>query len=576
MRSLGKGGVIAAVALMFAIGPVAVPAALAADTRPGSGAPQLTAGAVASVDNYGSTAAEEILKAGGNAVDAAVATAFALAVTYPEAGNIGGGGFMTLYVDGKAYFLDYREVAPKAATRTMYQDDKGNVIPKLSMVGAKAAGVPGTVMGLYEAHHRFGRLPWAQVLAPAIKLAWEGFIPSERLASYRADVEQQFKGGNFDQYFGGMKAGEVFHQPELAQTLTRIAEKGPKEFYEGETARLLVAQMQHDGGLITADDLKDYKAEWREPIGFSWRGNVVYTAPPPSSGGEALAQLLKMKEFRQADFANVPLNSVKYIHLLAELEKRAFADRAEYLGDPAFTKVPLDKLISDDYLRKRAAEVNPDAISPTEQVKAGLEPHETTHFSVVDKWGNAVSNTYTLNFEFGNGEVVSGAGFVLNDEMDDFSAKPGVPNGFGVVGKDANAIEPGKRMLSSMTPTIITRDGKVALVVGTPGGSRIFTSVFQVINDVYDYHLPLKEAVGAQRVHHQLLPKDTIYFDNYAPLTGEVAAGLKAMGYVLQDQGWRMGDVEAIQIHAPDQGKGLGVPEPASDPRGHGSALVVQ
>ncbi|MEA1676818.1 gamma-glutamyltransferase [Nitrospirillum sp. BR 11163] len=528
----------------------------------------LSGGAVASADTFGTGAGAEILKAGGNAVDAAVATAFALAVTYPEAGNIGGGGFMTLFVDGKPYFVDYREVAPKAATRTMYLDAQGNVIPKLSLVGAKAAGVPGTVMGLWEAHHRFGTLPWARVIQPAITLAEKGFLPSDKIIAYRTDMMAQFAGTNFAQYFGKMEPGKIFTQPELAETLKRIAKDGPKEFYTGKTAQLLVAQMKKDGGLITAQDLADYKAKWREPIQFTWQGNVVYTAPPPSSGGEALAQLLKMKELRAADFKDVPLNSAKYIHLLAEIEKRVFADRAEYLGDPDFYKVPVDKLISDDYLARRAGEINPSAISPTPDVKPGLEPNETTHFSVVDKWGNAVANTYTLNFEFGNGEVVEGAGFLMNDEMDDFSAKPGVPNGFGVVGKDANAIQPGKRMLSSMTPTIVTRDGKVSLVLGTPGGSRIFTGVFQVMSDVYDFHMPLQAAVAAQRVHHQLLPKDTIYYDPYAPLTGPEADKLKAMGYTLVNQGWNMGDVEAVRVIGTDL-------ETASDPRGRGAGQVV-
>ncbi|MEC4591131.1 MULTISPECIES: gamma-glutamyltransferase [Nitrospirillum] len=529
----------------------------------------LSGGAVASADTFGTGAGAEILRAGGNAVDAAVATAFALAVTYPEAGNIGGGGFMTLFVDGKPYFIDYREVAPKAATRTMYLDAQGNVIPKLSLVGAKAAGVPGTVMGLWEAHHRFGTLPWERVIQPAITLAEKGFLPSDKIIAYRTDMMAQFAGTNFAQYFGKMEPGKIFTQPELAETLKRIAKDGPKEFYTGKTAQLLVAQMKKDGGLITAQDLADYKAKWREPIRFTWQGNVVYTAPPPSSGGEALAQLLKMKELRAADFKDVPLNSAKYIHLLAEIEKRVFADRAEYLGDPDFYKVPVEKLISDDYLAKRAGEVNPTAISPTPDVKPGLEPNETTHFSVVDKWGNAVSNTYTLNFEFGNGEVVSGAGFLMNDEMDDFSAKPGVPNGFGVVGKDANAIQPGKRMLSSMTPTIVTRDGKVSLVLGTPGGSRIFTGVFQVMSDVYDFHMPLQAAVAAQRVHHQLLPKDTIYYDPYAPLTGPEADKLKAMGYTLVNQGWNMGDVEAVQVIGTEL-------QTASDPRGRGAGQVVR
>ncbi|MEO9245261.1 gamma-glutamyltransferase [Pseudomonas inefficax] len=533
-------------------------------------AANLEGGAVAAPDQYGAQVAADILKKGGNAVDAAVATAFTLAVTYPEAGNIGGGGFMTLFVDGKPYFLDYREVAPKAATRNMYLDEKGEVIENLSLVGARAAGVPGTVMGLWEAHQKFGKLPWSELLTPAIGYAKNGFKVAAKQYQYRNDAQGMFKTAtNFNDYFGNMKVGELFKQPEMAQTLERIADKGVSEFYQGKTADLLVAQMQADKGLITKQDLKDYQAVWREPMAVSWRGNVVYTAPPPSSGGVALAQLLGIKENRAADFKGVAHNSAQYIHLLAEIEKRVFADRADYLGDPGFTKVPVDQLVAKDYLAKRAAQVNPKAISDTDKVKPGLEPHQTTHFSIVDKQGNAVSNTYTLNLDYGSGVVVKGAGFLLNDEMDDFSAKPGAANAFGVVGGDANAIAPGKRMLSSMSPSLMTRDGKVELVIGTPGGSRIFTSIFQVMNNLYDYGMPLDKAVAAQRVHHQLLPKDTIYFDSYAPLTGPVADELKKMGYVLEDQGWEMGDIQAIRV----EGTKL---ETASDPRGRGVGMIVK
>ncbi|WP_087503201.1 gamma-glutamyltransferase [Pseudomonas sp. SID14000] len=546
--------------------------ALAAAILSGSSvyAASLEGGAVAAPDQYGAQVAADILKKGGNAVDAAVATAFTLAVTYPEAGNIGGGGFMTLFVDGKPYFLDYREVAPKAATRNMYLDDKGEVIENLSLVGARAAGVPGTVMGLWEAHQKFGKLPWSELLTPAIGYAKNGFKVAAKQYQYRNDAQGMFKTAtNFNDYFGNMKVGELFKQPEMAQTLERIADNGVSEFYQGKTADLLVAQMQADKGLITKQDLQDYKAIWREPMAVSWRGNVVYTAPPPSSGGVALAQLLGIKENRAADFKGVAHNSAQYIHLLAEIEKRVFADRADYLGDPAFTKVPVDQLVAKDYLAKRAAQVNPKAISDTDKVKPGLEPHQTTHFSIVDKQGNAVSNTYTLNLDYGSGVVVKGAGFLLNDEMDDFSAKPGAANAFGVVGGDANAIAPGKRMLSSMGPSLMTRDGKVELVIGTPGGSRIFTSIFQVMNNLYDYGMPLDKAVAAQRVHHQLLPKDTIYFDSYAPLTGPVADELKKMGYVLEDQGWEMGDIQAIRV----DGAKL---ETASDPRGRGVGMIVK
>ncbi|WP_198919721.1 gamma-glutamyltransferase [Pseudomonas chlororaphis] len=530
----------------------------------------LEGGAVAAPNQYGADVAAQILKKGGNAVDAAVATAFTLAVTYPEAGNIGGGGFMTLFIDGKPYFLDYRETAPKAATRDMYLNEKGEVIENLSLVGARAAGVPGTVMGLWEAHKKFGKLPWSELITPAVGYAKNGFKVADKQYQYREDALKLFKDStNFGDYFGSMKAGETFRQPELAATLERIADQGVKEFYEGKTADLLVAQMQADKGLITKQDLQDYKVAWREPLQVNWRGNTLYTAPPPSSGGVALAQLMTIKEERTADFKGVELNSAKYIHLLAEIEKRVFADRADYLGDPAFSEVPVKQLTDPAYLKKRAAEINPTAISPTEKVRPGLERHQTTHFSIVDADGNAVSNTYTLNWDYGSGVVVKGAGFLLNDEMDDFSAKPGVANAFGVVGGDANAIAPGKRMLSSMSPSLVTRDGKVTLVLGTPGGSRIFTSIFQVLNNLYDFNLPLEKAVAAQRVHHQLLPKDTIYFDAYAPLSGKVADELKAMGYTLEDQGWEMGDIQAIRV----TGSQL---ETASDPRGRGVGKVVK
>ncbi len=531
---------------------------------------KLDGAAVAAPDAYSAKVAAGVLSAGGNAVDAAVATAFTLAVTYPEAGNIGGGGFMTLYMDGKPYFLDYREVAPKAASKRMYLDDKGEVIENLSLVGAKAAGVPGTVLGLWEAHRRFGTLPWSELITPAIGYAREGFEVADQQFQYREDAIGLFNGTtNFEAYFGAMRPGSNFRQPELAETLERIADQGADDFYKGKTADLLVAQMQRDGGLITKDDLADYRTQWREPMRIDWRGKSLYTAPLPSSGGIALAQLIGIKEQRAADFKGVELNSARYIHLLAEIEKRVFADRADYLGDPDFSDVPVGQLTAPDYLARRAREINPTAISATEQVRPGLEPRQTTHFSIVDAEGNAVSNTYTLNWDYGSGVVVQGAGFLLNDEMDDFSAKPGVANAFGVVGSDANAIEPGKRMLSSMSPSIVVQDGQVSLVLGTPGGSRIFTSIFQVLNNVYDFKLPLKEAVSAQRVHHQLLPKDTIYYDAYAPLTGEVADELKAMGYVLEDQGWSMGDIQAIRV----DGQAL---QTASDPRGRGVGLVVK
>lgn len=534
----------------------------------------LTGSAVAVADKYSADTAEQIFKEGGNAIDAAVAIAFTLAVTYPEAGNIGGGGFMTLYVDGKPYFLDYRERAPLAATRGMYLDKQGEVVPGMSLYGNRAVGVPGTVAGMWAAQRRFGKLKWKQVLAPAIHYARDGFVVDEQLAQRGVDASKEFGGKtNFDKYFGAMKAGANFKQPDLAAVLTRISNEGAKGFYQGKTADLFAASMKEGDGLITKQDLLEYRAVWRQPIEANWGGYRVITAPPPSSGGIGLVQLLKMKADLKQDFEGVKLNSPQYIHLVAEIEKRVFADRAQYLGDPDFYKVPVAQLTDDAYLAKRAAEVNPKEPSDTKSVQPGLgtsmpEKAETTHFSVVDKWGNAVSNTYTINSYFGSGMIAEGTGIVLNDEMDDFSAKPGVANMFGVVGSDANAIEPKKRPLSSMSPTILTKDGKVALVIGTPGGSRIFTSIFQVVNNIYDFKMPLKEAVGAMRFHHQLLPPNTIFWEPYHPIEGELAKALEARGYTLKGQDFS-GDIQVIQIDG-------NVPEPVADPRGRGVTRVIR
>jgi gamma-glutamyltranspeptidase/glutathione hydrolase len=529
----------------------------------------LNAGAVASPDRYGALAAQEILKAGGNAVDAAVATGFALAVTYPEAGNLGGGGFMTLYVGGKPYFLDYRETAPAAASADMYLGKDGEPVEGLSLFGNLASGTPGTVRGLAMAHRRFGKLPWARVLAPAIRYARDGFAVNTQFSAMLSnEVPPPFTKTNFRDHFGPVKAGTMFKQPDLAATLERIAKGGDKEFYEGKTADLLVAQMQRGPkGLITKADLAGYKAVWRAPLTARWRGYDVITAPPPSSGGIALMQLLLMKQDLAPRFKGVALNDPQYIHLLSEIEKRVFADRAEYLGDPDFVKVPVSNLIAPAYVARRAKEVDPDKPSPTKAVVPGLEKPQTTHFSVVDKWGNAVSNTYTLNGWFGSGVVVEGAGFILNDEMDDFSAKPGAPNMFGVVGGAANAIAPYKRPLSSMTPTILTKDGRVAMVIGTPGGSRIFTWVFQVLANVYDYGLTLKAAQKAPRFHHQLLPENTIFYEPSAPPSAALKTALETRGYRWVED--FSGDVEAIQV----VGK---TPVPEADPRARGVALVVK
>jgi gamma-glutamyltranspeptidase / glutathione hydrolase len=528
--------------------------------------PSELAGAIASPDQYGATVAEQILRRGGNAVDAAVATAFTLAVTYPEAGNIGGGGFMTIWFEGKAYFLDYRETAPAAAYKDMYLDADKQPIANLSLIGHQASGVPGTVMGLWQAHQRFGQLPWAELIKPAIDYAQTGFTVAENQYQYRADLLTQLEGKtNFGRYFAPMQAGKNFQQPELAATLSRIAKQGPADFYQGETAKLLVAEMQRGNGLITLEDLASYKAGWREPVITDWRGYQLVTTSPPSSGGIALSQLLGLKQRLAKAFDKVALNSAQYVHLIAEIEKRVYADRADYLGDPDFTRVPQQALLATDYLDKRAAEVNLNTISATAKVKPGLEGYHTTHFSVLDKAGNAVSNTYTLNLDFGSGVVVQGAGFLLNNEMDDFSAKAGVPNVFGVVGSDANAIAPGKRMLSSMTPSILLKEGKVELVIGTPGGSTIITSVFQVITNLYDFNLSLADAVAAPRFHHQLLPKDQITMEPYAPLAADIQQQLRNKGYSLLTQDWNLGDIQAILVRS-------GKVEAVADPRSRGVA----
>lgn len=530
----------------------------------------LSAGAVASPDRYGAEVAAGILQQGGNAVDAAIATAFTLAVTYPEAGNIGGGGFMTLWFNGKAYFLDYREMAPAKANRDMYLNDEGEVVEDLSLIGHLASGVPGTVMGLWQAHQLFGTKPWADLLAPAIKLAQDGYEVPEKPYLYDSNILSRFAGKtNFSDYFAAMQPGKKFKQPQLAATLARIAQHGPADFYEGETARLILAEMARGNGLISAADLRNYQAVWRNPLLSNWRDMQLITVAPPSSGGIALNQLLALKEFNAEHFTGVAHNSAQYVHLIAEIEKRVFADRADYLGDPDFTTVPQQQLLQPDYLQKRAREINPRTISDTAQVKPGLESEQTTHFSIVDKTGNAVSNTYTLNLDYGSGVVVTGAGFLLNNEMDDFSAKAGVPNAFGVVGSDANAIAPGKRMLSSMTPTILLKDQKLELVIGTPGGSTIFTSIFQVLNNLYDFQMSPNDAVAAPRFHHQLLPQDQIRTEPYARLDDTVQQQLRQRGYQVHMPDWNLGDIQLIKIDA-------GKPIPATDPRGRGVALVVE
>ena len=523
--------------------------------------------AVAMPDSYGAAAARTMLEAGGNVVDAAIASVFALAVTYPEAGNIGGGGFMLSRMNGENAFLDFRERAPQAAERDMYLDEDGNFVQSLSLIGGKASGVPGTVRGMQAAHERYGSLPWDQLLEPAIALARSGFTAHQDLSAYVRDkVEEVGDKTNFAKYFGAIKTDTTFRQLELAETLTLIA-KDPDEFYKGSIATKIVAQMNRSGGLITASDLSRYRALWREPLVGQWRGHTIVSAPPPSSGGFALIQLLKMRDFADEHFVDVRHNSPAYVHRLAELEKRVYADRAEYLGDPDFIDVPMQQLLAPAYLKQRASELNPESISDATTVVAGLESTETTHFSIVDGNGNAVSLTYTLNWGFGSGVVVEGAGFLMNNEMDDFSAKVGVPNAFGVIGNDNNAIEPNKRMLSSMTPTLLLKGDKTNLVIGTPGGSTIFTSVFQVILNLYDYQMPLQAAVNATRYHHQL-PDQYVIRHDQRDVPNSTSMGLEAMGYQVEQNSWGdLGDIQAIQ-------RTEGALNAASDNRGRGVAQV--
>ncbi len=524
--------------------------------------------AMAMPDRYGADVTEEILHAGGNAVDAAIAAGLALAVTYPEAGNIGGGGFMLIRMNGENAFLDYREKAPGAADRDMYLDVNGDVIEGLSLVGHLSVGVPGTVAGFWKAHQRFGTLPWRDLVMPAVRLAEAGFIVPDNLGGGMLTELERVEGQtNFTDYFSKMKSGERFKQAELAATLRRIAEDGVDEFYKGETAELIVAEMKRGDGLITMQDLADYKAVWREPLEANWRDFQVLSAPLPSSGGFALIQLLKIRDYISREFEGVAHNSAQYVHLVAEIEKRVFADRAQYLGDPDFVESRIDELLTDAYIRGRAQEIDAKAISMDVGAGTGLETHDTTHYSIVDQWGNAVSNTYTLNLGFGSGVVVTGAGFLLNNEMDDFSVKAGVPNAYGVVGNEANEIVPGKRMLSSMTPTILLRDGEVAMVLGTPGGSTIFTSVFQAIINIFDFGMTPLEAVSATRFHHQLLPPDLIMTQPASPLPEETISLLGDRGYRTLDI-WNFGDIQLIY----DDGDNV---EAASDPRNRGESRVI-
>ena len=529
---------------------------------------------VASADAHASKVGVDILRAGGNAVDAAVAVGFALAVTYPSAGNIGGGGFMVIRLaDGRETTIDYRETAPSAAHRDMFLDEAGSPVSERSIVGPLAAGVPGSVAGLTLAQRKYGRLPLATVVAPAIRLARDGFEISWHMAAMLASGQPLLS--RFPSTARAFlrpdgtppAAGERLVQPDLAATLQDIAEHGPDAFYRGRIAGLIAAEMSRTGGLITTADLARYAAIERPPLTGTYRGHRIVSIAPPSSGGVALLQLLNLLE--AYPLAEYGLNSSRTMHLMIEAERRVYADRSEWLGDPAFVRVPIAGLISKSYATWLRAGIDETRATPSSAIAPGrphdFESSQTTHYSVVDAEGNAVSTTTTLNGGYGNGQVVTGAGFLLNNEMDDFSAKPGAPNMFGLRGGDANAVAPGKRMLSSMTPTIVVRDGRTWLVVGSPGGGRIITTVLQVLVNVIDHRLDVQQAVDVPRFHHQWQPEDVRVEPVGFP--ADVVHALEAMGHAMRVDS-DMGGVNAIAID-PSTGLRLG----ASDPREDGAAL---
>ncbi|MFK7983054.1 MAG: gamma-glutamyltransferase [Saprospiraceae bacterium] len=509
---------------------------------------------VVSAHHLATKIGNDILRKGGNAIDATIAVQYALAVVYPRAGNIGGGGFMVIRTkDGNYDSIDYREKAPKASTRDMYLDSLGNVIPGLSRNGHLAVGVPGTVDGMFEVHKKHGQLKdFNALIQPAIDLAANGFLltPMEidRLNKFKADFQKYNKSSNAFVKETPWVEGDRLVQKELAHTLSLIRDKGRAGFYEGETADKLVAEMKSGNGIITHDDLKSYNSKWRTPLVGAYKNFKVISMAPPSSGGIALLQMLKMVE--DYPLAEYGFQSKKAMHLMIEAERRVYSDRAKHLGDNDFYKVPQDSLLEKTYIKDRMADFNPNKATPSDMVAAGnfavpMESFETTHTSVIDADGNAVSTTTTLNSNYGSKVVVTDAGFFLNNEMDDFSAKPGVPNQFGLVGNEANAIEPEKRMLSSMTPTIVEKDGELFMVLGAPGGSTIITAVFQVFLNVVEFGMPLDDALFAKRFHHQWLP-DVVMYEN-GGLTEASKQSLKDLGHSIKDVKY-MALVKAIHV----------------------------
>lgn len=513
-------------------------------------------GMVTAQHRIGSFVGAEILARGGNAVDAAIATGFALAVVLPRSGNLGGGGFMLVYLaeEDKTIAIDYREMAPKAAHQDVFLDKNGNVDKFLATKSRSSAGVPGTVAGFWLAHQKYGSLPWQDLLAPAIRLAEEGFpvtlylskilkTRKAKLTTNQAGKDVFFKGGE-----GFYEPGEILVQRDLAETLKRIASKGQEGFYQGEVADLIVREMQNGAGLITHQDLENYQALVREPVKGTYRGYEVVSMPPPSSGGVHVIQMLNILE--NFDLKAMGSNSAAMVSTMAETMKYAFADRSQHLGDPDYYEVPLDWLTSKEYARQIAEEIKTKGVQPASEVMPGepkdLESFETNHFGVVDKFGNVVANTYTINYAYGSGIMVSGAGFILNNEMDDFSAKVGVANGYGLLGADANAVAPGKRPLSSMTPTILFKDGKPVFLAGSPGGSRIITAVLQAIVNFVDFEMPVAQAVQTPRIHHQGFPDRILMEPGFSPDTIRL---LKEAGYtIVEGTSAILASVEAIEI----------------------------
>ncbi|HET7460884.1 MAG TPA: gamma-glutamyltransferase [Longimicrobium sp.] len=531
-------------------------------------------GMVVSTDRVASEVGSEILRRNGNAVDAAVAVHFALAVVNPEAGNIGGGGFLVVRMaDGTTAALDFREAAPLKATRDMYLTPTGAVSDTLSLFGHLASGVPGSVAGMWEAHKRFGKLPWAELVQPAINLA-EGIVIHERLAGSlhrNKDILRRYPGTQRIFAPGGRElvVGDRLAQPELAETLRRIQQQGADGFYRGRTAELVEQEMQRGGGIMTREDLARYRAVWRDPLRFTYRGNTVISMPPPSSGGATMAEMLKILE--GYDLRSAGFLSPRYVHLFAEAARRAYADRNTYLADPDFVRQPTARMLSDQYAATRRADIRLDRATRSADVAPGLGPapaegQNTTHYSIVDQLGNAVAVTTTLNSLYGSGVTVTGAGFLLNNEMDDFTSKPGVPNQFGLVQGAANAIAPGKRMLSAMSPTIILdQRGRLRAVTGTPGGSTIITSIAQMVSNIVDFNMDVATAELAPRLHHQHLP-DTLRYERHG-LDDSTVARLRQMGHAMAEREGYQGDVQTIIVLPSGYVTG------ASDPRRGGAAV---